>query len=161
MFKYYRAERQRRHSILAGGKKKFWIGLNGIYLPMQLTDWLLVVMALLRSLVWPKSLWQNPVLTSRLLGLRSQVGLNRVLTSFSIIHISGDGQWVRDRFLLTNFILPSTHCKDKIPKFRNKYSQKGNIGVSVPISTFMRLWAIYIFPRSVCLFCWIPIFVSL
>ncbi len=46
------------------------------------------------------------------------------------------------------------HCKDKIPKFRNKYSQKRNIGVSVPVSTFMRLWAIYIFPRSICLFCW-------
>ncbi len=46
------------------------------------------------------------------------------------------------------------HCKDKILKFPNKYSQKRNIGVSVPISTFMRLWVIYTFQRSVCLFCW-------
>jgi hypothetical protein len=46
------------------------------------------------------------------------------------------------------------HCKDKIPKFRNKYSQTRNIGVSVPILTFMSLWAIYIFSRSICLFCW-------
>ncbi len=46
------------------------------------------------------------------------------------------------------------HCQDKIPKFWNKYSQTGNIGVSVPGSTFMRLWVIYIFPPSVCLFCW-------
>ncbi len=40
------------------------------------------------------------------------------------------------------------------PNFRNKYSQKRNIGVSVPISTFMHLWVIYLFSRSVCLFCW-------
>ncbi len=38
-------------------------------------------------------------------------------------------------------------------KYRNKYSLKMNIGVSVPISTFICLWANYIFLRSACLFC--------
>jgi hypothetical protein len=47
-----------------------------------------------------------------------------------------------------------THCKDKMPKILNKYSQKRHIGASVPISTFICLWTNYIFPRWICLFCW-------
>ncbi len=41
-----------------------------------------------------------------------------------------------------------------MPKIWKKYSQKRNIRASIPISTFMCLWANYIFPRGVCLFCW-------
>ncbi len=47
----------------------------------------------------------------------------------------------------------SIHCKDTIPKIRNKFSQTRNCTASVPISTCMCLWPIYIFPWSVRLFC--------
>ncbi len=48
---------------------------------------------------------------------------------------------------------PQSHCKEPIPKIRNKYSQRRNCMTTVPISTFICLWAIYIFPWSICLFC--------
>ncbi len=39
--------RQRGDSLQIGGQKWFLSSLNGIYLPMQVTDWLLVQMLLL------------------------------------------------------------------------------------------------------------------
>ncbi len=40
-------------------------------------------------------------------------------------------------------------AKNQYRKFKTNIPRKG----IVPISTFMWLWAIYIFPRSICLFC--------
>jgi hypothetical protein len=48
--------------------------------------------------------------------------------------------------------LSTSHCTEPHSKIQNKYSQKRNCTTTVPNSTFVCLWAIYIFPRSICLF---------
>jgi hypothetical protein len=52
-------------------------------------------------------------------------------------------------------IEPTNALKDTIPKIPSKYSQKRNCAASVPISAFMCAVSdlLYIFPRSICLFC--------
>ncbi len=74
--------------------------------------------------------WQLDPLTIRLILI--SIRLDLIHTRLDLIHIRLD------------LIYTWPHCKDKMPKIWNNYSQKKTIAVRVPISTFM-LWANYMY----------------
>jgi hypothetical protein len=105
-----RAERQRRHSITVGRLKVVKTSLNGIYLPMLLTDWLLVEMALLLIGLTKISLTKSGF-TTRLLKNRLS-GCCPWSPTYQFVQILGAGRARQSRWFCVVFVylLPGTFC---------------------------------------------------
>jgi hypothetical protein len=99
------------------------------------------------------SLWHCLSWSMRLLDDASLTGVSWTWTA-SRAPCCGKPQHNRVVQARLRFASAVLHCKEKMPKIGSKYSQERNIGASVLISTFMCLWANYIFPRWSCRFCW-------
>ncbi len=84
--------------------------------------------------------------------IQAQLNLGLTWGSFHVSYCTNIEQEGLTWAFLSLFSL-SLHCQDTIPKIWDRYSLKRNCAASVLVPTFMCLWANYIFPPSVCLFC--------
>jgi hypothetical protein len=65
----------------------------------------------------------------------------------------GIGRFLANKYYRVRVISENHTAKNQYWKFETNIPRKENCAATIPISTCMCLWAIFIFPPSICLFC--------